>query len=115
MKIKKSKIVPILEVLLWFNPETKQPVSGLLTEKISMSLRRRLQRIRVDVLAEFKKLGLDEKELNESFTGEELSKEIAILLDEEIEINQEFVSLEQIEQIETSVNYDFGVIELIAR
>ena len=115
MKIKKSQIVPLLKTLVLFDEDTKQEKSGLLTEKIPMSLRRRLQRIRADILVEYHKLVKEENDLKERASKEEFEKELDILVNEEVDIKQDFVSLDMIEAIETSVNYDFELIELIAK
>lgn len=115
MKIKKSNIAPILATILLLDDDGKNEVSGLLMEKIPMSLRRRLQRFRSDLLIEFKRTLSESNELKQKFTGDELKKEVDTLLSEEVTVNHDYLSLEMIEAIETSVNYDFKIIELFAK
>jgi hypothetical protein len=107
MKLKNSDVTPILLTLLIYK-EGKE-FSGLLLENIPLSLKRRLQKIRKDLLLKSEELQKDFEEVKDK------PEEIKILLDEEFELNHEFVSLEMIEAINSSVNYDFDIIEKIAK
>jgi hypothetical protein len=107
MKLKNSDVTPILLTLLTYK-EGKE-FSGLLLENIPLSLKRRLQKIRKDLLVKSEELQKDFEEVKDK------PEEIKILLDEEFELNHEFVSLEMIEAINSSVNYDFDIIEKIAK
>jgi hypothetical protein len=107
MRIKNSDVTPILLTLLLYK-EGKE-FSGLLLENITLSLKRRLQKIRKDLLAKSEELQKDFEEVKDK------PEEIKILLDEEFELNHEFVSLEMIEAINSGVNYDFDIIEKIAK
>lgn len=107
MKLKNSDVTPILLTLLTYK-EGKE-FSGLLLENIPLSLKRRLQKIRKDLLLKSEELQKDFEEVKHK------PEEIKILFDEEFELNHEFVSLEMIEAINSSVNYDFDIIEKIAK
>ena len=107
MKLKNSDVTAILLTLLTYK-EGKE-FSGLLLENIPLSLKRRLQKIRKDLLAKSEELQKDFEEVKDK------PEEVKILLDEEFELNHEFVSLEMIEAINSSVNYDFDIIEKIAK
>lgn len=107
MKIKNSEIVPILSTLLIYVDGKEN--SGLLTESIPLSLKRRLQKIRKDLVLQYEELQKDIEEVKDK------PEELKILLDEEFDLNHDYVSLEMIEGITTSKNYDFEVIEKIAK
>lgn len=106
MKIKKGYIKAIVLTLLHYKNGKEL---GLLTENIPLSLKRRLQKIRVDLFKALEELEKDFKEVE----GKE--DEIKTLMDEEITLNHDFVSLEMIENITSETNYDFEIIELIAK
>jgi phage terminase Nu1 subunit (DNA packaging protein) len=107
MKIKKGHINAILLTLLTYQ-EGKE-YSGLLLENIPLSLKRRLSKIRVDLLKQSEELQKDFDEVKDK------KEEIETLMNEEIELNHDFVSLEMIEGITSEVNYNFEVIELFAK
>lgn len=107
MKIKKGHINAILLTLLTYQ-EGKE-YSGLLLENIPLSLKRRLSKIRIDLLKHSEEIQKDFDEVKDK------KEEIEILMNEEIELNHDFVSLEMIEGITSEVNYNFEVIELFAK
>lgn len=115
MKFFNSDIVPILSTLLVYDPEAKKEVGGLLTENLSLGLKRRLQKIRSDTLKHYEQLVKDEKEVREKATPETLDEELKNLFAEEVEINQEYASLAIIEAIESKANYNFEAIEKFAK
>ena len=115
IQLKKRNLLPVILLIQAFN-ESGESVNGLLMEEIPLSLKRRLHRIRKDLLSHLETVQREEKEVRESDKpDEELKKELEILGDEILTINHEFVSLEMIEAIKTKANYNFEVIELIAR
>jgi len=107
MKLKNSDITPILLTLLLYK-EGKE-FSGLLLENIPLSLKRRLQKIRKDLLLKNEELLKEFEEVKDN------PEEVKIILEEEFELNHEFVSIEMIESINSSVNYNFEIIEKIAK
>lgn len=107
MKIKKGFINAVLLTILTYRDGKEH--SGLLLENIPLSLKRRLSKIRVDLLREAQEMQKDFEEVKDK------PEEIDILMNEEIEINHDFVSLEMIESITSETNYNFEVIELIAK
>jgi len=141
MKIKKRNITDILLTILWFSADksgNETPGGGLLTEDTGLGLKRKLQKIRKDLLSEQDQLKKDKGEVSKSFTdkmfvaneGETLNEEqqalnaglvsqmeseMNILLNEEIAINAEYASLSEIEKIQTKASYDFELIEMIAQ
>jgi hypothetical protein len=114
MKIKNSEITPLLVTLVTYNKETGAMVGGLLSEKMSLGLRRRLQKIREALLAKHTEFVKDMEEVNELPEGER-SAEGQKLLDEEVEVTFEPASLAMIEAIDTAANYDMALIEKIAQ
>jgi hypothetical protein len=115
MKFLTSDIIPILQTLLVYDIETKKEIGGLLTEKLSLSLKRRLQKIRTDTFKLYQQLVIDEKEIRDKATPETLNDELNKLFSEEVEIQQEYADIKFIEAIETTANYDFSVIEKFAK
>lgn len=107
MKIKNSDVTTILLTLLCYKDQRE--FSGLLLENIPLSLKRRLQKIRKDLILKHEEITKDFEEVKDK------PEEVQILLDEEFELNHEFVSLEMIEAINSNVNYDFDIIEKIAK
>jgi len=93
-------------------------VSGLLTEALPLSPKRRLQKNREDLKKQQVELAKDsdqiEKECSTEADKERKEQELKVLFDEEIKIDRDKVSLAMIEAITTSNNYDFSLIEKIA-
>lgn len=113
--IKKNEIVHCLILIAGFNPEGLM-ITGLLSENISLGLKRRLQKIHAELAKAKTELDEDQKKLVTECNGDEEkeNKELEILLNEEVKINLDKVSLQMIEDIKTSHNYDFNLIEKIA-
>lgn len=107
MRISNAFINRILITLLVYVDNKEH--SGLLIEEIPLSLKRRLQRIRKDLIAKQQELQADFEEVKDK------PEELEIFMNEEFELNHDFVSLEMIEAINTKVNYDFEAIEKIAK
>lgn len=107
MKIKKGHINAVLLTIITYKEGSEH--SGLLLENLPLSLKRRLNKIRTELLEQAKEIEKDFEEVKDK------PEEIKILLDEEIELRQEPVSLEMIEAISSQTNYNFEIIELIAK
>lgn len=117
MKIKKKEIEPILTTLYFIN-QKEQKEYGLLTEDISMSLRRYLQKIRKELISVYDELREDIIEINKNFQkkaiealpGEIDEKEY---LDPKSEHNKTFLDKrkefekEQIQEFEKLMNEEF--------
>lgn len=113
MKIKKKDIEGVLRTIHTYNGETGAPIGGLLWENISLGIKRRLQKISKELTKAIQELRNDLYEI-EKLEQEKRAAETEILMNEEIEISAEPVQLSQIESIQTTKNYDFEMIELIA-
>jgi hypothetical protein len=116
IKLKKSELEQALLQIASFNPETKEMSGGLLTENITLGTKRRLQKIHkalIPIFQEFIK-DLDEVKKEAGEDKEKLNKEIEELINEEISIDAEQVSLSLIENISSEANYNFDVIEKLA-
>lgn len=118
IELKKRDIEGVLSVIIAFDEKTQAPVFGLLMEEVPLSLKRKLQKIRNEVLKAYEQLKLDESEVNEKFKAEDHKEqrelELKTLFEEPIVIQAEKASLQMIEAIRTKNNYDFTVIEKIA-
>jgi seryl-tRNA synthetase len=146
MKIKKSEIELILLNIAFY--KDGKLVGGLLTENCSLSLKRRLDKIRKLLLSKHEELKQDIEEIRKEMEkkgveklpkgavladylaeGTEKNKqwleilkalepeakvEFETLLNEEIELQAEPISLEFLDKIETSNNYDFDLLEKIS-
>jgi len=112
MEIKKRHIVPILLILSTYDEATQKPVSGLLFENIGMGLRRKLQKISKWLQGEYKEF---QQEYKDAEKAENHEDEIKILLDEVVKSDLDYAMLSEIEKIDTKVNYDFELIEMIAK
>lgn len=114
-KFKNSDITRVLIMLAAYDPKTGAIVGGILSEKMSLGLRRRLQKIRNAFLEKHNELTEDLKPINEMPEGEERLAELKKLYDEEVEITFDPASLEMIEAIESPVNYDMDLLEKITQ
>jgi HEAT repeat protein len=116
MVIKKRFILPILLTIHSYNKDTGAPLSGLLFENISLGLKRRLQKISKELLDHDKQVKEDATEVLTKFKDKpEIEAEMNTLLDEDITLLSEPVSMAMIETIQTDKNYDFELIEMIAQ
>lgn len=117
MKIKKRYINDILLQIHTFEIETGKPISGLLTENIGMGLRRKLQKIRKELLAANQEVIEQVNELKERFKDDEpkLLEEFTTLSEEEVTLNADYAMLSEIDKIESATNYNSELIEMIAR
>ncbi len=116
MKIKKKNINLILLTILTFD-NTGKATSGLLTEEMSLGTKRKLQKIRNELLKLSTELNTDHQEVINKTKGNavELDKEVNELVEEEVTLTCEPVVLSEIEKIKTNQNYDFDLIELISQ
>lgn len=114
-KFKNSEVVGVLIMLASYDQKTGAIVGGLLSEKMSLGLRRRLQKIRNAFLEKHKELTEDLKPINEMPEGEERLAELKKLYDEEIEVTFDPADMGMIEAIESTINYDMDLLEKITQ
>lgn len=116
MKFKKSELFNVL-TLTQFQQNNDGEIThgGLLLEKISLGLKRRLQKIVSLMHPLYQEYLKDRAEVEKLPEGEEKTKELFDLDNEEVTIDHEPVSLAMIEAIETSTNYNWDLIEKIAK
>lgn len=115
IEVSKNDLYQILTTIASYDPVTQKPIHGLLYENVSLGLKRRLQKIHIALYKKYDELLNDIKEVE--FVKEESDriKEMEILLNEKIFIDEEKVSLKLIEDIKTDFNYNFELIEKIAQ
>jgi len=114
IEAKNSDLKSILLTLAGFNKDGKM-VQGLLTENVSLGLKRRLQKIHTEAGKAWTEFQKDVKDINDSKESDEVKeKELEDLFNESIKINAEKASMEFIENIVTSKFYDTTTLELIA-
>lgn len=106
--------------------ELQKLTGGLLSENLSLGTKRRLQKIHKKILEAYNELVEEIKKIREAckigendknepiFDQEKLNKEIQELLNEDVKLDIEPAQLSQIENISTSSNYNFEIIEKIA-
>lgn len=115
--IKKSELEGILLSIVTFDAKTNKIVGGLLSESVSLGTKRKLQKIHKALVEEYKQLINDVKEIEEAFKDapdiDKKNLEIKELLDEVIKVEAEPFALSQLDNIVTSNNYDFELLEKI--
>lgn len=114
MKIKKQYIEAVLLTIHTFNSETGAPIHGLLWENITLGTKRKLQNISKQLRPHSEQFKSDLIEVKEA-PEDKRPEEIEILINEEVEISAEHISLAEIEAIQTDKNYSFEIIEMIAK
>lgn len=123
MIIKKKDINPLLLNILFFKKDDKgndYEAGGLLTEKMGLGAKRKLHKIRKELLTHSETLKEEYEAVRKEFKGKEsdedkklLDEEMKNLLAEEVKLTSDPVMICEIEKIESSTNYDFELIELI--
>lgn len=88
---------------------------GLMNETTGLGLKRKLRKIQRELLEERKQLQEDHAEAEKIEDEEERAKEIERLLSETFELKAEPAMMSEIEKIESNFNYDWDLIELIAK
>lgn len=115
MKIEKKHINNILLTILYFSKNDKgqeYEAGGLLKESLGLGVKRKLQKIRKELLTHSQELETDLKAVEGA--KEELRQgEINVLLSETVELTSEPALLSEIEKVETKNNYNFEYIEMI--
>lgn len=113
IELKKRDLTNTLLALAGFNKEGKM-IQGLLTEKVSLGLKRKLQKIHKEAATHYEEFQKHLAEVTKLEEGPIKQKELTDLLDEKVTLQAEKASLELIEAIETLAVYDLEVLEKIA-
>lgn len=119
IEIKKSELEPLLLTISTYSApkegEKQELVSGLLKENITFRTRRELRNIHKAALAEYQQLPKDIEELKKECGEdvEKLQKELTELFNETVKLNVDRISFSSIENITTSNNYNFDIIDKI--
>lgn len=119
IELKKFELNPVLlQISTYKQVENgpNEPVSGLMFENLPLKEKRKLQKIHKKVFESFqefiKDLGEIEQKLKDS--PEEIEKEKLILINETVKIDLDKASLSIIEEISSTIAYNFDLIEKIA-
>lgn len=116
LELKKSELESYLLTISAIDPNTGKIVSGLLNENIKLSSKRKLQKIHKELLASYKELVEDMKAVKTECgeDKEKLEKEAEFLLNEIVKLDIQPVEMSSIEEISSTINYNFDIIEKIA-
>jgi hypothetical protein len=116
IELKKSELQSALLIIASYDGKTGELMSGLLKESITLGTKRKIQKIHKKLQEAFKEF-LQEIEEIKKETGENKEKqdaEFKLLIEEKVKIDAEPFLLSQIEDISTTTNYDFDIIEKLA-
>lgn len=116
IELKKAELEAALITIAAYDGKTGKMVSGLLSEPITLGTKRILQKIHKKLQEAYKEFLEDIKEI-EKETGEDKEKgnaEFKALLEETVKLDVERFQISQIENISTSANYNFEIIEKLA-
>ena len=109
----------LLTILVYSAPkegEQQRIVGGLLNENLLLSAKRGLQKIHKKLIEAYQELTKDIEELRKECgeDKEKLEKELKELFNETVKIDAESIKISAIEDISTTANYNFDIIEKIA-
>lgn len=116
IELKNSELEQALYIIATYDSKTFQLVSGLLKEPLTLGTKRKIQKIHKKLQKAYEQLISDIKEI-QTEAGEDKQKadeEFKILMEEKVKIDEEPFQLSQIENISTSANYNFEIIEKLA-
>lgn len=113
----KKQIEPLLMNLLVFNADTGVAIGGLLMEKLPLGVKRKLNKLREELVSHHEQLKQDAEEVKATYEGDgvKIQKELEILFNETVEIKGERALMSEIEKIETEKMYDFVLLEFITQ
>lgn len=112
-KFKNSELYSVLSQLMLVDSKTSKMVGGLLSEEMTLGLRRRLQKIQKAFLVPYEEFQKDLEPIMKMEDGEAKDAEFKKLLEEERNVDFEPASMEMIEKIDTKANYDMALLERI--
>src|SRR6478735_1569533 len=110
IEIKNSDLKAVLLTLAGFTKEGKM-VQGLLTEQMSLGLKRKLQKIHTAAGKAYDELSKDLKEVAALEDKEKQTSEFKTLMDEVLKLEVDKASMEMIEAIVTTHFYDTEILE----
>lgn len=113
LTFKKSQLEAALMQLSIYDKETNKLIGGLLSESLTIGTKRRLNKIHSKLSEHYNELIKDYEELkNECKDNQDkLKNELKELLEETVQIDIEPVPFTMIENVSTSSNYNFDIIE----
>ena len=127
IELKKSELEQALLTISTYDSKTKELINGLLKENLTLGTKRKIQKIHKAIYTVFQEFVEDFKEIQKACEKEEknekgepvydiekFNKEIQILQDEVVKLDVEQFQLSQIENIPTTSNYNFDIIEKLA-
>jgi hypothetical protein len=117
IKIKKSDLEAVLLTIATYDPQTQKQIGGLLIESLSLGTKRKLQKIHQKAVDLYKEFVSDLKEIQETYKEDNDTKlkELNVLLAEEISIDVEPFDISQLDNVITSNNYSFEILEKIGK
>lgn len=112
LTFKKSELEQALFQISIYDKETNKLLAGLLSEELTLGTKRKLSKIHAKLNQSYQELILDYKELKDKCTDKvQLEKELKELLEETIQIDLEPIPFSMLENVPTSSNYNFDIIE----
>ena len=116
IELKKSELESTLLSISTYDVKTQELLRGLLKEDLTLGTKRKLQKIHKKVHVEYEEFIKDFKKLEIECKGdkEKFEKEVQELLNEVVKLDCEPISILLIENISTTTNYNFDIIEKIA-
>ena len=130
LEFKKSELEPLLLTISSYSApkegEIQKMVSGLLMEELTLGAKRRLQKIHKIAQKLYKEFLEDFNKIQEAcktgeddnkkpiYDTEKLEKELKELLEETVKIDVEPLQFSFFENVSTSNNYNFDIIEKFA-
>lgn len=115
IELEKSKLEPVLLTISTFDANSGILVGGLLKENLTLGTKRKLQKIHKGVYKAYQEFVEDvnslKKECGED--KEKLEKELKELLEEVVKIDVEKIQFSLLENVPTTENYNFDIIDKI--
>jgi len=124
--LKKIELEHALLTISSYDPKTKELLSGLLKENLTLGTKRKIQKIHKALYTAFTEFSEDVKEIQKAcetgknekdepvYDSEKLNKEYKELAEEEVKFEVEQFQISQIENIPSTANYSFEIIEKLA-
>ncbi len=116
VEFEKSELESTLLTISAVNPENGQLVSGLLKEPLTLATKRKLQKIHKVLLEEYKTFASEIDTVRKECEGdnEKLHTELKTLFGEKITVKIDPIDISSLDNVTTSANYSFDIIEKIA-
>ncbi len=113
IEIKKSELQLLLITIAGYD-KAGVMVTGLLTEKLSLGLKRKLTKLHAEAMKAYQEFTAELKDVNAISGNAEMETELKNLLAEVVKLTSEKVSLEMIEAVVTDQLYSTVIIDKIA-